>query len=85
MTKINDRLSKIIKAARMPTSTKLYLMQFFESNLIDYKWLRATGGKLTSSQLLAILENLLWKQSDPISSNPNDALLEALMKLRQEL
>lgn len=82
--KINDRLSKIIKAARMPTSTKLYLMQFFESNLIDYKWLRAIDGKLTSSQLLAILENLLWKQSDPISSNPNNALLEALMKLRQE-
>jgi hypothetical protein len=80
---VQERLSRLIEAMRMPTSVKFQFMSHLNELLEDPKWLRAIERHFTQSQFLSILQSIFWKQPQPIATDTQIALLDAELKLSE--
>ena len=58
-------------------------MSHLDDILANPKWLRAIEHHFTQSQFLSLLENIFWKQPQPIAADTQIALLDAELKLSE--
>ncbi|HPS32068.1 MAG TPA: glycoside hydrolase family 31 protein [Anaerolineaceae bacterium] len=75
---VQDHLESFLRAARLPTSVKWMFSKRIADFLEHPKRLLEIWQYFSPAQTLAVLELIFGKQKDPIASDPDTALMDAL-------
>jgi hypothetical protein len=75
---IEEKVEDFLKAARLPTAVKWMFSQRLPDFLENPKRLLEIWQYFSPAQTLALLELIFGKQKDPISSDPDTALTDAM-------